>query len=394
MSTPLVEPFDAPTDRYETLRLIDWWNQTRLRQARVLVAGVGAIGNEVLKDLALLGVGRVFLADRDCVEMSNLSRSVLFRASDVGRAKVEVAAERLRELNPDVRVAVWSGDLETELGHAVYGSVDVVLGCLDNRAARLAVNRACWRVGVPYIDAGIDVLAGTVRVFVPPNGACYECTLTADEYLELPRRHSCPVSQPSLVPAGRVPTTPLSAAVTAAMQVQEAVKLLHGHEVPAGAGIHWSGQSHRLSVITYARRDDCDNHDPPPPVHDLPEGVADLTVGELLDRAAAVAGGPVVLKCDREVVRAFTCRKCGDVEAVYRPFAEVVPAGAACPKCGADRAPDAVTHVGRGAAGVPLRQLGVPPGHVVRVAAGRREFALALTGDLPALLSGWDVTKT
>src|SRR4051812_5845022 len=91
-------------DRYSRLRLIPWWRQERLAAARVLVVGAGALGNEVLKNLALLGVGTVHVIDLDEVEPSNLSRSVLFRAGDGGRAKAVVAAERVREINPEMTV--------------------------------------------------------------------------------------------------------------------------------------------------------------------------------------------------------------------------------------------------------------------------------------------------
>src|SRR6476660_1500957 len=89
-------------DRYGRFRLISWWRQERLAAAKVLVVGAGALGNEVLKNLALLGVGTVYVIDLDEVEPSNLSRSVLFRAEDGGRGKAEVAARRAGEINPDV----------------------------------------------------------------------------------------------------------------------------------------------------------------------------------------------------------------------------------------------------------------------------------------------------
>ena len=76
---------DFRTDRDASLKLIDWFDIERVRSARILVIGAGAIGNEVLKNLALLGIGHVFIYDKDTIDMSNLSRSVLFRASDAGR---------------------------------------------------------------------------------------------------------------------------------------------------------------------------------------------------------------------------------------------------------------------------------------------------------------------
>src|SRR5215212_166323 len=101
---------DAPelviddADRYGRLRLIPWWRQEKLAAARVLVVGAGALGNEVLKNLALLGVGTTLVIDLDTVEPSNLSRSVLFRAEDGGRPKAEAAAQRAREINPEVTI--------------------------------------------------------------------------------------------------------------------------------------------------------------------------------------------------------------------------------------------------------------------------------------------------
>src|SRR5689334_15768239 len=102
MSQPILLIDDD--DRYSRLRLIAWWDQSKLGKSTMLVVGAGALGNEVVKNLALLGIGRIFLVDFDTIEPSNLARSVLFRSADKGRSKAEVAAERARELNPDVNI--------------------------------------------------------------------------------------------------------------------------------------------------------------------------------------------------------------------------------------------------------------------------------------------------
>jgi adenylyltransferase/sulfurtransferase len=94
---------DFNEDRYSRLRLIPWWDQEKLRTARTMVVGAGAIGNELLKNLALLGIGHIFAIDMDRIENSNLTRSILFRQKDEGRYKAEVAAERVREINPDTK---------------------------------------------------------------------------------------------------------------------------------------------------------------------------------------------------------------------------------------------------------------------------------------------------
>ena len=142
-------------DRYSRLKLIGWWDQQRLRDAKIMVVGAGALGNEVLKNLALIGIGHVRLIDFDVIENSNLSRSVLFRADDAGKRKAEVASIAARELNPDVEVEAVCGNVLTDIGLGSVREMDLVIGCLDNREARLWVNRMCWKVGTPWIDGGI-----------------------------------------------------------------------------------------------------------------------------------------------------------------------------------------------------------------------------------------------
>src|SRR3982751_4400810 len=94
----------ASEERFSRFGLIAWWDQKKLSAARVLVIGAGALGNEIIKNLALLGVGNILIADMDRIENSNLSRSVLYRASDNGKLKADVAARAARDTYPDVTV--------------------------------------------------------------------------------------------------------------------------------------------------------------------------------------------------------------------------------------------------------------------------------------------------
>src|SRR5688572_24516249 len=103
-------------DRYSRLRLIPWWDQARLAQASILVIGAGALGNEVIKNLVLLGVGRIYVVDFDTIEPSNLARSVLFRIEDRGRSKADVAVARAKELNPDCQVISLNCDVISGVG--------------------------------------------------------------------------------------------------------------------------------------------------------------------------------------------------------------------------------------------------------------------------------------
>src|SRR5690606_17272143 len=150
----------------------------------------GALGNEIIKNLALLGVGNVAIADMDRIENSNLSRSVLYRAEHAGQPKATVAAQAAGQIYPDIRATAINANVVYDLGLGVYRWADVVLGGLDNREARLAINRACYKVNRPWIDGAIEVIQGQARVFVPP-GPCYECTMSETDWKLLQMRRSC-----------------------------------------------------------------------------------------------------------------------------------------------------------------------------------------------------------
>src|SRR5947199_3345390 len=107
-------------DRFHRFRLISWWDQAKLSRAKVLVVGAGALGNEIVKNLALLGVGNVLIADMDRIENSNLSRSILYRASDNGQLKADVAARVAREIYPAIKVHPFNGNVVYDLGMGVF----------------------------------------------------------------------------------------------------------------------------------------------------------------------------------------------------------------------------------------------------------------------------------
>jgi molybdopterin-synthase adenylyltransferase len=376
-------------DRYGRLRLIPWWRQDRLRKAKVLVVGAGALGNEVLKNLALLGVGTTYVIDLDVVEPSNLSRSVLFRAEDGGRSKAEVAAERTREINPEVAVIARHGDAITDLGLGVFAEVDVVIGCLDNREARLWVNRQCWKVGTPWVDAGIQEIQGVVKVFVPPDSACYECAMTSRDYQLLNLRYSCPLLRREDILEGKVPTAPTIASMMAALEVQEALKIIHGLPVAAGSAMVFNGVANQFYTTKLPFRDDCLSHETYPEPTPLPLGNAS-TVADLFDAARPGMEGPLTLALDRDLVTTIHCPRCGWTSEAFRPRTRVRQAEAVCPECREAGRPEMVSAIEEGSplAGRTLAAVGVPPYDIVRIDGAEGSGFFLLAADRAAALGG------
>jgi molybdopterin/thiamine biosynthesis adenylyltransferase len=381
-------------DRYSRLRLIPWWRQERLTAARVLVVGAGALGNEVLKNLALLGVGTTYVIDLDDVETSNLSRSVLFRAEDGGKPKSEVAARRAREINPDVTMIPMRGDVITDLGLGLFADVDVVIGCLDNREARLWVNRQCWKVGTPWVDAAIQEIQGVVKVFVPPDSACYECAMTERDYQLLNLRYGCPLLRRDQILEGKVPTAPTIASMMAALEVQEALKLIHDLPVAAGSALVFNGVANQFYTTKLPFRDDCLSHETYPEPVELPLS-HQQTVAELFAAARPALSGPLMLALERDVVVGIDCPRCGWRVELLRPRSRVRLAEAVCPNCHEPGRPEIVNTIEEDSplADRTLDRVGIPPYDIVRVDGAVESGFFLLAADRAGCASGWGLSR-
>ena len=249
---------------------LSWFRQDRVRQANVMVAGCGALGNEVLKNLVLFGIEHLVVVDFDVIEPSNLTRSILFSRQDAAasRKKVEAVAEKCRAINPSVQVLPLFGDICHEVGLGLLRRMDVVVGCVDNRWARYCLNRLCMRAGVPWVDGGIDRLEGTARVFVPGKN-CYACNLGPEAMKDLSYRLSCSSVVRRNESAGRMATTPIVASVIGAVEAQEAVKLLHKEELErgeltslCGKMFYYEGQHLTTRMVEFEGYDaDCPVHE-------------------------------------------------------------------------------------------------------------------------------------
>lgn len=251
---------DINENKYSRLELISWWDQSVLKKAKVLVIGCGALGNEIIKNLSMLGVGNIFTVDMDNVERSNLTRSVLFRIEDEGKSKAETAAKRAMEINPDVNVKYFTGNV-FNLGLGVFNEMDIVICGLDNREARLFVNQSCYKVNKPWIDGAIEVLSGIARMFMPSEEICYECTMNDLDYKLLNKRKSCLMLGIDEIDQGKIPTTPTISSIIAGIQVQEAVKFLHGqNDLLIGKGFVFNGVTNDSYIVEYTSKEDCPSH--------------------------------------------------------------------------------------------------------------------------------------
>lgn len=386
--TPVPEN-EAEEDKYSRLRLISWWDQDKIARCRLLVIGAGALGNEILKNAALLGFSKVIVVDMDRIEESNLSRAVMFRAEDVGNSKAEVAACAYQSLAPEATVRPIQANVIHECGLGLFDWSDVILAGLDNREARLWINRSAWKVNRPWIDGAIEGINGVARVFLPGTAPCYECTLGEVDWELLQKRMSCNLLALQSLTEGKVPTTPTISSIIAGVQVQEAVKLIHDLPTLASKGFIFEGMNHSSYVVEYTSNEDCMSHYALPQIVRLPESSAELTLQILRERAQADLGySDVVIEFSRDVLQKFVCPSCRQEEELYRPVGSVNFEQAACKKDGHLRTVISLhSYSGEPELGNRhLTDLGLPLLDVFTARAGDREIGYMPYGDAPHIL--------
>jgi len=213
------------TDRYDRLKRYTWFDLQKVSQTNVLVVGVGALGNEVCKNLVLSGFKRITLVDMDDIVRSNLNRCVFFNEKDVEKKKATIIKKELKKLEVDIDVKAYVSRIQ-DLSEDFISTFDIVLGCLDNISTRLHVNAHCYHYKIPYIDGGTQGLIGKVQIVRPPNTSCLECAMNKTHKKIRDMRLSCTGEQTTFYEpkyAADINTT----SIISAVQVQEALKIVH-----------------------------------------------------------------------------------------------------------------------------------------------------------------------
>jgi len=194
--------------------------QLKLKQAKVLCIGTGGLGAPLGLYLAAAGVGRIGLVDFDSVDSTNLQRQVLFGTSDVGRPKIAAAADRLRNLNPEIQIDTFETHLSSENALELFQDYDIIVDGTDNFPTRYLVNDACVLLGKPNVYGSIFRFEGQITVFGYPDGPCYRCL-----YPEPPP----PGLVPSCAEGGVLGVLP---GIVGTIQAAETLKLIIGKGQP------------------------------------------------------------------------------------------------------------------------------------------------------------------
>ncbi|MGB9405348.1 MAG: molybdopterin-synthase adenylyltransferase MoeB, partial [Candidatus Acidiferrales bacterium] len=194
--------------------------QLKLKRARVLLVGTGGLGAPLGLYLAAAGVGRIGVVDFDKIDFTNLQRQIMFGTSDVGRPKIEAAAERLGNLNPEIQIDRYETQLTSANALEIFRDYDIIVDGTDNFPTRYLVNDACILLGKPNVYGSIFRFEGQASIFGYPGGPCYRCL-----YPEPPP----PGLVPSCAEGGVLGVLP---GIIGSIQAMETLKLILGSGEP------------------------------------------------------------------------------------------------------------------------------------------------------------------
>jgi molybdopterin-synthase adenylyltransferase len=231
----------AEIERYQRQLLIDGWDQERLKNARVLVVGVGGLGGISAAYLAAAGVGHLRICDRDRVELSNLNRQILFTTEDIGQPKAAQVAKRLSAQNPKIEIEAIADKLTETNARELISGCDLIIDGLDNHSDRLILNRVSFDLSVPFVYGAINEWLGQVSFFNPPKTACLACLMPE----ELPNPKPTPVF-------GALPGTIGSLQATLAL-----CYLMTGENPLSNALLIYHADTLAFETVTFERRPVC-----------------------------------------------------------------------------------------------------------------------------------------
>jgi molybdopterin-synthase adenylyltransferase len=238
---------EASLERYSRQLVLPEWTemaQLALRDASVLVIGAGALGSPVALYLAGAGVGRLGIADDDAVELSNLHRQLLHFTPDIGVAKVESAATKLRFLNPEIVVEPYQVRVDAANAPGLIEGQDLVIDCSDSFATRYAVNKACCEAQIDLVEGGVVGWNGLVMTIIPGRTACYRCAFPTQ-----------PQDAQSCAEAGVLGP---AAGVIGSIQALEALKFLTGAQAPlVDAFVQVDLATYETTTVHVRQRPDC-----------------------------------------------------------------------------------------------------------------------------------------
>lgn len=291
--------------------IIDNETGLKIRQTKVLVIGAGAGGNELLKNLALMGFGNFTIVDFDPIESSNLSRTTLFTKEDVGKPKAEVAADVLKKvsLHESPNITAINAKIQ-EVGKQVFLDNDIVVCCVDTANARAYISDWCVKLQKPFFEMGFEKFVIQISFF--PNetktDSCLREIIGFGEFSG--KRQSCSKLKMNDTNLQHIPTIQVAAAFAGVFVATEIILFLQGKSKLKNKMLQYSAEYHRCNVIEAPQSTKCFIHKD----NELKIVESTLnneaTVSELLFQTKNVVNEECLLRLEDEFILTMDCEEC------------------------------------------------------------------------------------
>gem|GEM_PF-1924494 len=309
-----------------------------IKSVKILVVGAGAGGNEVLKDLLLMGFGNITIVDFDHIENSNLSRTTLFRKEDIGKSKAVVAAERLTEMalheSPNIRA--FHGNVMTEIGKNIFWEHDIVICCVDTQKARAYINDWCVRSNTPFFEMGFSNFDVDICFFAPEGGiiqadgtridklpsndgifpklegdfpVCLREVIGVGSFEE--KRNSCSGKIVQDVNLAKIPTIQVSAAMAGVLVATELIKYLDGKDTVRNKMLMFFGRTYETDIFNYQRNPACFIHEKKIDKVIPIEVESDTTLKDFIQKISKYLGVQILLYLPELYSISGKCHICG-----------------------------------------------------------------------------------
>ncbi|MHA1986846.1 MAG: ThiF family adenylyltransferase [Promethearchaeota archaeon] len=227
-----IESIDS--DVFNRQKRIKGWDQAKIHDSTVMVIGAGAIGNELVKNLVLIGIGEIILIDYDFINPSNLNRCILFNISNARQKeyKVDIIKEACARLNPDTKITGIKDDLN-DIDKTLYKRSDVICSCVDNIEARIEANNYAYYYKIPFVDSGIDGFFGSIQSVYSEvsEAACFQCNVTDTDLDLMWKKFSCTgqeIDTENGETSGIIASIITTTSIIGGIQSQEVLKFLLG----------------------------------------------------------------------------------------------------------------------------------------------------------------------
>jgi len=270
-----VESIDS--DLFDRQKRIDGWDQTKIQNSTIMVIGAGATGNELVKNLVLVGIGKIYLIDYDYINPSNLNRCILFNVENAKQKeyKADVVKESCANINPNTKVIALKQDLN-EVDETLYKKSDVVCSCVDNIEARLEANNHAYYYQIPFIDSGIDGFFGSIQSVYSKveETACLQCNITDTDLDMMWKKYSCTgqeIDSENGETSGVMASIITTTSIIGGLQSQQVLKFLLGLESfkenkkwnphigqpLIGQQLNYNGILNRFVIVEKLKNPDC-----------------------------------------------------------------------------------------------------------------------------------------